>query len=309
MLYQIRRMVLGSRDYVDITLQEYEAAKGARRGVLASLEIEEKLNLVLENYAEFELELQHLTTRFYLFHDNTWSSCIGDLQLVNRRFANLLSSSRLYIDQIKHDTSKLYGKASSQLQALEQSFSNQYDGNLGYRAMEALRNFAQHCSLPVHSLSYSTSRDERKNKVLMKQSCTPVMELSRLKEEGSFKAQVLSELEESPLNLKGKIDLKPLVRDYVRAIWAVHAALRERMKSDVMNWDSCIDDIVVRFKQQCGNETIGLAIVARDESKRVAESYHIFDEIAERRKSLERKNKPSGDLRNWYVTSEARNDD
>ena len=61
MRYSITRLVLGCQQSVDLTPEKYAEAKKAKEQLLVALSIEEKLNLVLENYAEFEEELQGLT--------------------------------------------------------------------------------------------------------------------------------------------------------------------------------------------------------------------------------------------------------
>jgi len=300
-------MVLGCTSSIDISAEEYEAAQHAKAGVLASLDIEEKLNLVLEDYAEFELELQELATRYYLFHGRTWSSTMGELQRVNRRLANLLSACRLYIDQVKHKVGSLFDKDSTQFKELKAAFSKEYDTTFGYRVMEALRNVVQHCALPVHQLNYDSSRDERKNVVLVKHACSPGINVIRLREEGSFKTQVLRELEDSPLRSEDVVDLTPLVREYVRSIWTVHEGLRCRMREDVNRWDSCIGEIISKFKAACGDKTTGLALVKDDGVSRI-ESVYITDEFSKRRTELEQKNMPLGNLRLMYVSSEIKAD-
>jgi hypothetical protein len=301
--YRITRMILGDPCSVEISAEEYEAGKRAKGGVLALLGIEEKLDLVLENYAEFETGLLEIAARYCLFQGRTWSSSMGELHQVNRRLANLLSSCRLYIDQVKHDLSTLYGRDSTQLEELLAALSGEYDTSLGYRAMEALRNFVQHCALPVHRIDYMSSRDQREEGILVKHTCTPSMNLTMLKEEGRFKAEVLRDLENSPLRSKDTVDLKPLVRECIRSIWSVHNGLRRRMVEDLNGWDSCIRRLISKFRSACGDKTTGLAIVATDGERRIEEVY-ISEQFSERRKALEQKNQQAGDLRVQYVSSE-----
>ncbi|MGB2822726.1 MAG: hypothetical protein WBF17_17210 [Phycisphaerae bacterium] len=305
MRYSITRLVLGCQQSVDLTPEKYAEAKKAKEQLLVALSIEEKLNLVLENYAEFEEELQGLTLRQLIFSDGDWSSFIGELQTVNRRLANLLSACRLYIDQIKHEISALYGFDSAQYQALGQAFSAEYDGYLGYRVLEALRNHVQHRSLPVHNLTYNGSREEKPNRMLCRHACTPSLSIARIKEEGNFKAQVLAELEGDD----DLVDLKPLVREYVTSIGRVHQGLRQRMHSDVEAWEEVIHSIRARFCETHGDKTAGLAVIAIDADQRVRESTQVFEEMITRRRRLEQKNRNVGQLRSHYVSSAVVGDD
>jgi hypothetical protein len=133
MRYAITRLILGCQQFIDITAEQYLETRTAKERLMIALSIEEKFNLVAENYAEFEQELQNLTLRQMLFPDYDWSSFVGGLQTINRRLANLLSACRLYIDQVKHDVDGLYGRESQQTEQLKRAFSAEYDGCLGYR--------------------------------------------------------------------------------------------------------------------------------------------------------------------------------
>jgi hypothetical protein len=93
-----------------------------------------KFNLLLENYMEFEQELLNLTARQMVFTQSNWSSFNRDIQVINRRMANLLTACRLYVDQVSHDISLLYGSCSDHLQKLKKEFSKQYDSKVEGKA-------------------------------------------------------------------------------------------------------------------------------------------------------------------------------
>jgi hypothetical protein len=305
MRHGITRLVLGCRQFADLTPEQYTEAKTAKERLLAALSIEEKLNLVLENYAEFEQELQALTMCQLLFHDRDWSSFTGEAQTINRRLANLLSACRLYIDQTRHDVSAVYGDDSDQLKQLNEAFSAEYDAYLGCRVLEALRNHVQHRSLPVHNLKYSLARDERPHRTLVKHTCIPCLSVKRIKDQGDFKAQVLEELEAGD----DLVDLKPLVREYVASIGRVHEDLRQLMRDHVAKWEEVVYSIQSQFREAFGENVVGLAVVARDDDGVVRESAQIFEDLITRRRRLEQKNRNVADIRSHYVSSEVLGDE
>ena len=53
--------VLTGKHFLSLTEEEFEAARKARRHLFEVLDIEEKLNIVLEDYIEYELELLQIT--------------------------------------------------------------------------------------------------------------------------------------------------------------------------------------------------------------------------------------------------------
>jgi hypothetical protein len=303
--YGVTRLVLDCSDFVELTREEYEEALTARTCLFVVLGMEEKFNLLLENYAEFEQELQTLTLRHALFHNFDWSSLGGELQTINRRLANLLSACRLYIDQVKHDVSTLDEDGAGQFQQLKKAFNTEYDGHLSYRALEALRGWVQHRSLPIHRLTYDAKKVDTRKGPLHRWTCTPSMSVKRIDNEGCFKTKVLDELKTIGDDL---VDLKPMVRDYVAALGRVQCDLRQRMRSDVDEWERKFGSIQRRFREAYGATLVGLALVCIDNAGAICESASVFDDVVKRRKSLERKNRHVAHVRSHYVSTEVLGD-
>ena len=306
MKYGITRLGVGCGQFIELTPEEYEAAKTAKTSLLAALGVEDKLDILLENYAEYELELHQITTRQYLFPALAldWSGFQQNMQTVNRRLANLLSACRLYLDQVRHDICEVYGKLSKQHCELRDSISNEYDSNLGYRVMDALRNHAQHRTLPVQYLKYNQSLDKRQDIVLVKHICIPGLSVTRLEEQGGFKASVLEELKDG----EDSFDIKPFVRDYVSSIRRVHVALRKRMAGDVSGWDDEMQRVQDRFRHSFGDQLLALAVVSKDDRGTITESCQVFEDFIKRRRALEKKNSSEWNLRKHYSSSEVLSD-
>jgi len=123
-----------------------------------------------------------------------------------------------------------------------------------------------------------------------------------LREEGGLKKSVLKELEE----LGGRVDLKPLVRDYVAALGDVHELWREMIRTSVEASDHVFLGAIDRFKSANPSvqSVVGLAAIAR-ENGRLKHSHPIFRDIVEYRQMLQRKNQTLVNLGRRYVTGEA----
>lgn len=75
-----------------------------------------------------------------------------DLQ-VNRRLVNYLTAMRLFLDHTEARLKRTYGKDSSVATALKARCAQAYDDAFSYRFLYRLRNFAQHCALPIGHVS------------------------------------------------------------------------------------------------------------------------------------------------------------
>ena len=288
----------------EISEQEYQAISLARRNLFEALFLEEKFDIVIENYYEYETELLSSASRFMLFGDLDPSQIQRERVLISRRIVNLLSAGRLYLDQSAHHLNNIYGGNSTASSELEREKSTEYDARLGYRVMEALRNYVQHRGFPIHSVTLSWHLVEQEpNRKKYSYTATPLIKPTELEDDSRFKRAVLEELKA----IGDEVDLKPLAREYMECLSRVHNRIREILRSDVSDWETKIHSTIDRYKAAVGEQTpiIGLAIVKEIEDDMYAEEKSIFTEFLDRRRKLEKKNGILLSLASRYVTGES----
>jgi hypothetical protein len=183
MEYGLARLVLGSPKFVSITEQEYADIRQRREFLLEALFIEEKFDLVVDNYLEFETDLLDSAAREMVRGVQTWTAFQAERNQMNRRVINLLSSCRLYLDHTRHHLSNM-GKVGKDAAAIiGAKISAQYDGSLGYRAMEALRNYVQHRGYPIHGVTFNASWIDNRERLMY--AVTPYIMPAQLQEDGA----------------------------------------------------------------------------------------------------------------------------
>ena len=304
MKHGITQLVWTSPGLVGISEQEYRSISLARKNLFEALFLEEKFDLVTENYFEYETELLSLSTRFMVFGNQDYERMQSEMNLVNRRIINLLSAGRLYLDQSVHHLHNIYGDHSAVVVEVEREKSAQYDTHLGYRAMEALRNYVQHRGFPIHSIIFEAksvdTETKARNRVLY--TLTPFIRAAELEDDSKFKRAVLKELR----TMGSDVDIKPLVREYLECLGKVHGKIRELIRRNVSSWEEEISGAIERFKSAFGTQTsiTGLAIVTETEDGVYSESETIFTEFIERRRKMESKNRILDSLASRYVTNE-----
>lgn len=72
--------------------------------------------------------------------------------------------------------------------------SPEYDARLGYRVMEALRNYVQHRGLPLHSITVGGGWIDTEEGRRRKEKTTLYLNVDTLAEDKDFKKDVLDEL-------------------------------------------------------------------------------------------------------------------
>jgi hypothetical protein len=301
--YGMARLVFEGRHFEPLSREEFETTRQIRRRLAGALGIEERLDLLLENFAEFERELLGLGVRAATFEEKQSTVMIGRLQTVQRRLVNLLSTGYLYSEQVPGTLRRLFGRRTEHASAFEQELetTRQADTGLGLRAMEELRNHIQHHDLPLQSLTFTGSWFTAPTGDWHLQTVEPTISLNRLAEDRGFDSGVLAELR----SLGDGLNIKLLVREYVTALGSAHATLRASLAPELSQWDAHLNGLIDRYRQAAGEESVvGLAAVIRDEQGAVTESLALFVDPVERRKHLEGKNRWPRRLDRAIVTSQ-----
>ncbi len=151
MRYGISKDVLDFPGFIEIDEAKYKLIKNARDNLFEALFLEEKLDMVTESFYEYETELLSMASRTMIFHDDDYFSFSRERNLVTRRIVNLLSAGRMYLEQCKQHIGNMYGVDLGNLNLIKKEIAFQYDQSLGFRVMEALRNYVQHRGFPIHS--------------------------------------------------------------------------------------------------------------------------------------------------------------
>ncbi len=279
---------------------EFENLKVVMENLIEALSIEEKLNLVLENFAEFERDMLEISLNQMIFPSDTWSSLMTRLHTINRRLLNLLAACRLYVDHIPQNLAAIYGKNAEATQAFAEIKSQEYDSIIGYRVMEAIRNYAQHRNLPIGGISLPASRVDRPAGAVWVQTVVPYIDVTELENDKNFKPAVLGELKAQG----DKAEIKLYVRQYIESIGRIHELVRQSLAPDLKKWDETVSSMLEAVKQASGEQVHAVVAFAIDENQVKPQQVTVFTDPIERRRWLEEKNRRLTHFTYHVVTSE-----
>lgn len=291
--------------YIPLLLSEDEHEKLLRsaKTLLFGVALEQRLDILLENYASLERYTLDLALRNAIFKGDSRNRLTEGRHNVNRHLSNLLSSAKLYIDQTAHALSEQFGRSSNHYQRYIESRNDEYDKSLAYRALEALRGYVQHRGLPTHSITFSWRRDETNpDKVRNRHVVTFGLVPESIREDGGFKSSVLQELESSE-KMKKVVELMPLIREYVSGIARVHKNVRMSISAELDIADSFVESLFERVYSLAGHRCVSARIwettLERMNSCGAVSSEWILD-----RRSYVEKNCYAEFLTGQYVSSE-----
>ena len=321
MRYTLKRRVTGAPGFLNISEDEFHQCKSAHTHLLTVLNIEVTFDLLLENYAEFEHDCLGLSHRFLLFRQH--GEPLGPKREINRRMANLLSSARLYVEQVPEDLDAIYSpdkrRGKRPGKGMRQADSkpakdfihgcNRQRASFAYCAMHALRDYAQHCGIPVHEALYHFTRDNMDAGSPYHVGLQLFVDVDRLALDPLFNQGVLRQLTRQA-DRYGCVELTPWVSEYMEKLCTVHESLRARIAADVAAWDQTIIGMFDRARAAFGEQLPGLAVVAEERDDEgdylEVEFADIAVEPIEWRQQLEAKNQGFDNLSDGYVTGYVR---
>ena len=117
-----------------------------------------------------------------------------------------------------------------------------------------------------------------------------------------FKAAICKELE----NIGTKVELMPLVRQYVGSLGNSHERVRALLSNNISQWDTSVLRAIERFENDhSGEKSLGLMVVRVAEDGTQERGAWVLSSPIEYRRELEGKRRDIGTLARRYVSSES----
>lgn len=298
MRYILKRLV-GKQIEVEINKEEFDKIKHARECLLNAFSIEEKYELLLSNYLDLEKECLNLNCEFMIKNLTGYPDYFDILLALNKRIVNLLTSARLYIDQVHSHAKACLPQEDENIQKIDLLFNVEYDKFFEYRFMEALRNFVQHHALAVHSApldsrwtSYSdTGEHIHFIKVLFLKS--------KVISDKNFKTKIKVEMPD-------KVELIYTSRVYIESISDIHCNVRSILNDVIAESRNIIKQYINTYSLVNVQNTLGLsAICINDElpNNKIVDEVPLLLEWDDIRLNLVQKNQRLTNLKRSVVSS------
>jgi hypothetical protein len=279
---------LGPTKPLEIPEDEYHLLVKSKKVLNAAFSMEENFDLLIGNYIEMEtsavnLATVHMVREMYEYHEMFESRAE-----MNRRAVNLLTSARLYVDQIFSRVKQCGGDR----KAVEAKCHAEYDNAFEYRFMEAIRNHVQHSGSAVHSLSIGGERDRDTNNRI--HSLGVFSQKSYLAADGGFKGSVLAECPE-------EIDFMACARRYLSGLGDLHEFARQVVSKQVSDARVAYQSAIDKYQEFSGEKPIGLSAFSSALGRKEGTSVFLnWDDV---RRKLEARNHSLKNLHKTIISS------
>ncbi|EGQ8277118.1 hypothetical protein DC852_26620 [Vibrio parahaemolyticus] len=289
------KMALGNHPEIEITREKYNDLSTAWEILKAALAIEEKYELVISNFLELEKDSLAISAEHMIRNNLDYSTFFDISSTFNRRIVNLMTATRLYIDQIQQHVKVCDPEL---VEIVKGSFSLEYDALFEYRFMEALRNYVQHRGLAVHLTQMPSEWVEDGEFRFLEYKTKIYAQRANLEGDKAFKKAVFHEMPE-------RVELLAASKVYMEAISKVHDFIRTSIKEVVDKSREQVKESIVQYASLNNGNAVGLYAISFEKGKS-ADKIHekvllqlSWDDV---RLELVRKNGSLNNLSKWYVS-------
>jgi len=277
------RLFHGNRRFLEITQERFDQVVAARQSVIEILHIEEKFVFLIENFRELEIEALSNTFRNATIPQCTWSEIISDIHLFNRRIMNLLTTCRVYLDHTPHHLSTVFPKDDTVKNGFTASLKERHSASFSYRVLEALRNYVQHRGLPFTELRRNARIIDIANRNAGSEHTLEfIIDRNRLIDDPKFKRSVANELKAT----NGRIDLRPMIREYVAILSDAHQELRKTLDTTFNVAAKTVSDAITEYSQGDKELEGDLYAVQENGQGKVVSKFYLDHNPAKRRTEI-----------------------
>jgi hypothetical protein len=230
-------LVIGFNKVRNVDLEEYEAFIKAKSYISFYLQFEELYEFVKVNFIDFWNYLFKICEQYRLYYISDFSELIDPVLFSNQKLANILSSFRTYQDYLKHIISETLGDKSTEYKTFEKILVKIYDSNFSYRFFYRLRNYIQHCGLPIKKISYDAK--------LMNKEPIEWAQFVNLKIDRDMllKFQGWSTVKKEIIKLPDFFEIKPLINDYFNSLNIIHSKMRDALLTQYTKKKSILENL------------------------------------------------------------------
>ena len=294
MKYLLRKAVLGNMPEIEISEEKYIAYKDAQKVLSSCFLIEEKYEILISSYLEFEKQMLDAATSSLVRSQIDYFDFFEVRLGINIRLVNLLTAAKLYTDQLNQDVQDCLPEQTDITKIVKGFFTKEYDKNFEYRFMEALRNYVQHRGIPLHWLSHGGKWTSLEDDGLLEYYVEIASQRSYLEEDGKFNKAVLKESGD-------KIDLKATTRCYLESISNVHDSARQLIENSVSAARKLLDEAHQQYAAIYSGSLVGLSACVWSRGREI-DSVPLLLDWDDIRVKLQKRNRKMINLRKRHVT-------
>lgn len=230
--------ISGIKELKDSEYQEFNSACQC----LIRFSMDQQLYQIVNwNYSDYK-ELLSKYYDEYIERPSTthWSRMENMVLNVNRHILNFLASVRTFLDHSETNLKKRYGADSPRVGRFKSKCSVANDNSFSYRFMYKLKNYAQHCGMPVGALTLHSEVANTETGETLESLAVLFKRDDLLSKYDSWGMNIVKELEELP----PQFEINPHVDEVLKQIEKINLVLIQDDVPDLIKGANYIQEFL-----------------------------------------------------------------
>lgn len=237
----------------ELTPAEVESYQQASLELSKYIRKRQLLQLVCVNQEFYRTTIQQLTQEFVANPAVTFERGNSMVLSINCALLNFLSGVKTFLDHEETALNREFKRESQEFQNFKKATANEYDSHFEYRFMYKLRNFTQHCGMPIGELKLDAVSRSLKSPEVATETLEPLFVrdylLNNFREWGN---PVTGELQAMP----PKFAVAPFIEEYAEGVRRIETAIIAIQRPTIENHLKCLETLVNEIRHLEGSPCI-----------------------------------------------------
>lgn len=226
---------------------EYEEYEEARKRLIRFSRGQQLFTIVRLNYDDYENLLKQYIEE-YTKNPQMFQLRMERMALnINRHIMNYLSAVRTFLDHSGTNLKRRYGSSSQRVKRFKDACSNAYDKHFSYRFVSELRNYVQHCEMPLGELMLSSVEVDPHTKEVH-HSLAVKFNRDELLSNFEWKSQLTKEIQKLP----HKFEITPYLAEMMKCLEGINLTLIEDDLPELIQSAEYIQKLISNTKSMPG---------------------------------------------------------
>jgi len=232
-----------------LTDTEYEEYKKAATRLIRFSSDRQLFMIVRLNYADYQNLLKRYFEAYAKDPRRGWPIRVERMALdINRHILNYLSAIRAFLDHSETNLKRRYGKDSQRVRHFRDACSYAYDNNFSYRFLYKLRDYAQHCGMPLGALTLHSEEVDPLSKTVRRSLAVKFNRDELLNKFDQWGSQLKKEIQKLPL----KFEINPHVTEMMKCLERINLTLIEDDLPELIQSAEYIEQLIKHTKDMRG---------------------------------------------------------
>lgn len=295
--YYIIEYSIENSKKLKISRAKWDKIKHAKSVISHIRYIEQKYDLMISNYYEFERELLEQALDTSIRSSNRQSISLSTLSLA-RQIINLITSISLYVDHVKKRHIGNLPFSDKKRENLLKELKDYQSSSNDLKFIRNLRNYVIHRDLPLDSYTMKSSWEKLENEEVEKGGhlIIPTIQRDKLLNDRKFSTNVIEKMTEE----SEKIDLRIPIRKTIGIISQFNKSFRQQISNDFQSAKDTIKETIKESNEFSKSNNKYCRVIQEVDSK-VQEIIYLDKHHIDQIELFHKRNRSQGNLENRYI--------